>query len=101
MIARTWHASLAPGREADYDTFAASQSLPMFRRMPGCRGVHFLGSGTARRVLSLWDDHDAIAAIAGNADYLDVSSRLSASGILAGTGPVTLEPVSGAAFPPA
>ena len=37
MIARTWHARLTPGREADYETFAATQSMPMFSRLPGCR----------------------------------------------------------------
>lgn len=35
MIARTWHARLAAGREADYERFAESQSLPMFRGLPG------------------------------------------------------------------
>ena len=100
MIARTWHARLAAGREADYDRFAESQSLPMFRRLPGCLGVFFLGKGTERRVLSLWTDAAAIEALAGNTDYLAVSGSLSDSGILAAVGPVEVEAAGGAAFPP-
>lgn len=100
MIARTWHARVAAGREAEYDRFAESQSLPMFRRLPGCLGVFFLGEGTQRRVLSLWRDAATIEALADNADYLAVSGRLSDSGILAAVGPVQLECARGAAFEP-
>lgn len=100
MIARTWHARLSPGREADYDAFAATRSLPMFRRLPGCRGVLFLGEGLERRVLSLWTTREAMDALAGNADYLAVSGQLAESGILASAGPVTWEPVRDAAIIP-
>lgn len=88
MIARTWHARLSPGREADYDAFAGTRSLPMFRRLPGCRGVLFLGEGLDRRVLSLWTAPGAIDALTGNADYLAVSRQLAESGILASVGPI-------------
>ena len=100
MIARTWHARLTPGREADYETFAATQSMPMFSCLPGCRGVLFLGEGIERRVLSVWSDAGAIEALSGDPDYLAVSRRLAESGILASSGPVNCEPASGEVFPP-
>lgn len=100
MIARTWHARLSPGREADYDAFVATHSLPMFRRLPGCRGVLFLGEGLERRVLSLWADPAAIDALASSADYLAVSGQLAQSGILASVGPVDCAPVEDARIVP-
>lgn len=88
MIARLWRTRLAPGREADYVAFAVMHSLPMFRALPGCLGVRFLGGGLDRSVLSLWVDADAIAALASHPDYLRVSTRLARSGILASVAPV-------------
>lgn len=98
MIARLWRARLAPGREADYVAFATMHSLPMFRALPGCLGVRFLGDGLERSVLSLWTDAVAVAALATDLEYLRVSSRLADSGILASVAPVECREV-GEDFP--
>jgi len=98
MIAQSWTATLVPGREADYDAFAARESAPMFRALPGCLGVLFLGDGLARTVLSLWREAADIEALDGNAAYQATAARLAASGILAATGPVTLQASGAGAF---
>jgi heme-degrading monooxygenase HmoA len=55
----------------------------------GFRGVLFTRDGADCAVLSLWEDRDAIAALAGSPVYQETVQRLVATGVLAG--PQTVE----------
>ena len=82
MIARVWHTQLQPDRLDDYEAFARERSLPMFRAQDGLLGVLLLGEGVERRVLTLWRDEAAIAALEASAAYRATVAALLETGIL-------------------
>ena len=63
MILRLWVTGLDPARATEYDEFANSRSLAMFKALDGCLGVIFVRSDEWGYVLSLWRDTASIEAL--------------------------------------
>ena len=84
MLARIWTTGVDPARAADYERFAREESLPMFRAQPGFRGVLMMRDGARCRVITLWEDQDAIDRLARSATYQDTVRRILAAGFLTG-----------------
>jgi heme-degrading monooxygenase HmoA len=99
MIIRIWRAHADPQRAQEYEQFAQHQSLPMFRRQQGFRGVLFARDGADRVVLSFWENEAATAALAESSDYQETVRRLLATSILAGPQTVEMLEVHGGAWP--
>lgn len=94
MIVRLWRARLQPGRDDQYERFAAGTSLPMFREQVGVLGALPLRSPDERAVLSCWQDRDAVALLA-SPGYRATVRRLEASGMLLGPQRVELFEIGG------
>jgi heme-degrading monooxygenase HmoA len=84
MIMRIWRTQVDPSRAADYERFAAEQSLPMFRAQPGFQGLLFGRHDRDRVVMTLWDDDAAADALERSASYRDTVARITATGFLVG-----------------
>jgi heme-degrading monooxygenase HmoA len=82
QVARIWRTGLDESRAAEYETFAVSVSLPMFRRHTGFLGVLFTANGTERAVITLWSDQAAAAALDASPDYLATVRAIEATGFL-------------------
>ncbi len=96
MIARLWTTRINPARAAEYDTFAARFSRPMFAALPGCLASFFIESGDeTRTVLSLWADKASIDALDGSPLYSDTVTRFQATGVLREPQTVELCKISG------
>jgi hypothetical protein len=81
-VVRIWRTGLDESRAREYEDFASSTSLPMFRRQNGFRGVLFAGAGPERTVITLWSDHAAAAALDVSADYQATVRAIEATGFL-------------------
>jgi heme-degrading monooxygenase HmoA len=81
-VVRIWTTGLDESRASDYDEFAHTVSLPMFRRHEGFLGVLFAGDGAQRTVITLWRDRGAAAALAASADYRETVRAIEATGFL-------------------
>ena len=73
MIARVWHGSTKPGKDADaYENMLKPELLPGIGKVNGYKGSYLLRNDGADEVefitIILWDSIDAIRAFAG-ADY--------------------------------
>lgn len=90
---RTWRASIAEGREQDYETFARDVSLPMFRQQDGFMGVTMARDGTDCTVMTLWRDAAAIAALDGSESYRQTVDALQSTGILTDTTTAEVAPI--------
>ena len=84
MILRIWRTEVQTGRATDYEHFAMTRSLPMFRRQSGCRGVLLAEHSGERIAITLWEDQEAVARLEESADYLQTVRALLDSGILQG-----------------
>ena len=84
MIVRIWHTEIDPERVADYNAFARSKSLPMFRSQPGFRGVLFASQGAERSVITLWADAAAVDALDRSPSYAATVAEIEATGFLRG-----------------
>lgn len=96
MIARIWRTGLDESRAAEYEAFAAEQSLPMFRRHDGFCGVFFVRTETGRASITLWRDREAAEALAESSDYLETVAAIKATGFLQAPQSVEVLPVDNA-----
>lgn len=92
MIVRLWTTGLVPEKAAEYDAFANSHSLAMFRALEGCLGVVFVRSGVRGYVFSLWKDEASVEAMEESELYRGTVRDITAAGFLAE--PQTAELVS-------
>jgi heme-degrading monooxygenase HmoA len=81
-VARIWRTRIDASRAAEYDDFAGTRSLPMFKRHDGFSGVLFAGDGDHRVVITLWRDRDAAAALERSPDYRATVRAIEATGFL-------------------
>jgi heme-degrading monooxygenase HmoA len=82
QVVRIWRTGLDESRSPEYEDFALSISLPMFRRHDGFLGVLFAGTGAERMVITLWSDRAAAAALDASADYQATVRAIEATGFL-------------------
>jgi heme-degrading monooxygenase HmoA len=82
LIVRIWRTRLDESRAPEYEDFAQTVSLPMFRRHDGFGGVLFARSGGERVVITLWQDRAAAEALGESADYRATVEALEATGLL-------------------
>ncbi|NWF70609.1 MAG: hypothetical protein HXY40_16105 [Chloroflexi bacterium] len=84
MLARLWRTHYDRKRLAELEHFAQTQSLPTFRRQPGCMGVLFAYADDVWITLSLWRDQAAIDQLQHAPAYTQTVQHLLATGILQG-----------------
>ncbi|GAA1114894.1 hypothetical protein GCM10009630_10360 [Kribbella jejuensis] len=84
MIVRIWRTGVRADRVSDYEQFARTRSLPMFRRREGCLGVLFAADAGERIVITLWDGPESVDRLAESTEYRETVDALSATGILEG-----------------
>ena len=84
MIARIWSTGIAEGRLADYQRFAQSISLPMFRKQSGIVGVQLLTQPSRSLVITLWNRTDDISRMEQNQVYLATVAAIQSQGFLTG-----------------
>jgi heme-degrading monooxygenase HmoA len=82
LVVRIWRTGLDTSRAPEYEDFALSTSLPMFRRHDGFLGVLFAGTGAERAVITLWSDRAAVAALDASPDYRATVRAIEAAGFL-------------------
>ena len=70
MIARTWRGWTRPEDTDAYAAYIQATGLAEYTSTPGNRGAYLLhrrdGHRTEFIAVSFWDDHDSIAAFAGD-----------------------------------
>lgn len=84
MIMRIWRTQVDEARAAEYERFAAEDSLPMFRAHDGFEGHLFGRSGGDCVVITIWEDDAATDALEASPSYRDTVARISAAGFLVG-----------------
>ncbi len=84
MIARIWSTGIVQGRLADYQRFAHSVSLPMFRQQAGLVGVQMLTQPTRSLVITLWKDRADIVRMEQDPVYLATVTAIGHQGFLTG-----------------
>ncbi|MGW0587504.1 antibiotic biosynthesis monooxygenase family protein [Streptosporangium sp. NPDC002607] len=89
MIMRIWRTQVDEARAAEYERFAAVESLPMFRTQRGFLGLLFGRNGSACAVTTLWEDDAAADALEESPSYRETVARIGAAGFL--TGPSVVE----------
>jgi len=82
LVVRIWRTGLDESRAPEYEDFARTISLPMFRRHRGFLGVLFTGTGAERAVITLWSGQPAAAALDASADYQATVRAIEAAGFL-------------------
>lgn len=82
MVIRLWVTDLVAHRAAEYDSFANSRSLAMFKSLEGCLGVIFYRSSERAYVVSLWRDMAAIDALSTSDIYQRTVADILAAGFL-------------------
>jgi heme-degrading monooxygenase HmoA len=83
-VARIWSTSIAPGREAEFEEFARTRSLPMFRAQAGFQEVLILRDGPESLVVTLWKSLDDVEALDRSATYRDTVAAIRETGFLVG-----------------
>lgn len=96
LVVRTWRTGIDESRASEYEDFALSISLPMFRRHVGFLGVLFAGTGSERAVITLWTDQSAAAALDASTDYQATVEAIEATGFLQPPQQLELLPVHSA-----
>jgi hypothetical protein len=81
---RVWRTRIDPARTAEYDDFARTKSVPMFRAQPGFCGVLFTSHGDARAVITLWKSRESALALHRSPTYAETVAALEDAGFLAG-----------------
>jgi heme-degrading monooxygenase HmoA len=84
MIMRVWRTQVDVTRAAEYERFAAEESLPMFSAHQGFNGLLFGRQGADCVVVTLWVDDAAADALEDSPRYRDAVARIGAAGFLAG-----------------
>lgn len=80
-VMRIWSTGFDESRSPEYQEFAISTSLPMFRRHKGFLGVLFVRAASKRTVITVWSDQAAVAALEA-ADYKETVRAIEATGFL-------------------
>ena len=99
MIMRIWRTHVDEARAAEYERFAAEQSLPMFRAHHGFEGHLFGRQGADCVVITLWQDNAAADALEASPRYRDTVARINAAGFLTGRSQVDRFQLHGDAAP--
>lgn len=85
MLVRIWRTGVDASRLAEYGEFERERSLPMFREQRGLLGVLFLREADDRAAaLTLWEDEEAVQALATSPSYRETVEALLATGLLRG-----------------
>jgi hypothetical protein len=84
MLARVWTTGVRPQRVDDYERFARDISLPMFRTQQGFLGCIMSHRNGIARVLTVWSDADAIAALEQSPTYRATVEKILAADLLTG-----------------
>jgi heme-degrading monooxygenase HmoA len=84
MIMRIWRTQVEEARAAEYERFAAEESLPMFRSHRGFEGHLFGRCGRDCVVVTIWSDDEAADALEASPRYQDTVARINAAGFLVG-----------------
>jgi heme-degrading monooxygenase HmoA len=83
-VVRIWRTGIDPDRESEYEAFARTRSLPMFRAHRGFVGVLFARRGAERIVVTLWDSAANARALAQSPAYGATVAEITATGFLRG-----------------
>jgi hypothetical protein len=83
-IVRIWRTAIDPARADEYDDFARTRSLPMFRAQTGFTAVFFTSHATERAVITLWEDWESVDALSISASYEAIVHEIEAAGFLRG-----------------
>lgn len=83
-IVRIWRTAIDPARADEYDDFARTRSLPMFRAQTGFMAVFFTSHATERAVITLWEDWDCVDALSISASYAATVREIEDAGFLRG-----------------
>lgn len=83
-VVRIWRTEIDPARADEYDEFARTRSLPMFRGHAGFIAVLFSSRGTERTVITLWHDWKSVDALGTSASYEATVNEIEAAGFLRG-----------------
>lgn len=83
-IVRIWRTEVDPERADEYERFAATRSLSIFREQPGCEGVLFVRRHSRAAVISLWRDNAAIQSLEASLGYRQTVAAITAAGFLVG-----------------
>lgn len=84
MIFRIWRTQIMPGRKAEFEHFANTRSLPMFKQQQGFLGVVFMHTEKDSVTLSIWEDKQAVEALTASETYQATVKDILASGLLMG-----------------
>lgn len=83
-VVRLWRTAIDPSRAEEYDDFARTKSLPMFRAQPGFKAVVFSSHNAQRMVITLWKDWESVDALRASTTYQATVKELETSGFLSG-----------------
>ncbi|MDR6890962.1 MULTISPECIES: hypothetical protein [Variovorax] len=81
-VARLWRTRIDLSRAEEYERFAQSVSLEMFRSQPGFVAVTMYRRAEECAVLTLWETEAAAAALDCAESYLRTVAQINASGFL-------------------
>jgi heme-degrading monooxygenase HmoA len=84
VFIRTWRTLVDERRTSEYDLFASTRSLPMFRGHAGFAGVLFGRTGESCAVVTFWDSREAIDQLERSASYRETVADILATGFLVG-----------------
>jgi len=84
MIMRIWRTQVDEARAAEYERFAAEESLPMFRAHQGFEGHLFGRRGSDCVVITIWENDADADALEASPRYRDTVARINAAGFLVG-----------------
>lgn len=90
VVARLWQCEIDDSRGDEYDAFAQQRSLGMFRAHEGFRGVAFLGDGTHRTVVTLWESAADADALARSPLYLETVEEIVQAGFIVSATPAVV-----------
>jgi heme-degrading monooxygenase HmoA len=79
---RIWRTRVDLSRLSEYERFISEQSQPMFTAQPGFIGVVFSRSGEQVAVLSIWEDEEAVRALATSESYQQAVRSIAAAGFI-------------------
>jgi hypothetical protein len=81
-VVRIWRTKIDPARADEYDEFARTKSLPMFRAQTGFMAVLLTSRETERAVITLWKDWDCVDALDTSASYAATVDEIETAGFL-------------------
>src|SRR5438270_7153684 len=82
MLQRVWRCTVDPDRAGEYEEFARRISMPMFREQRGYRGCIMARRDQYCEVLTLWDDQEAIEALAISDSYNATVAKIRSAGFI-------------------